>query len=140
MSEETGPDTRYAKPSQEEIKRRLTDLQYQVTQQDATERPFSNEYNNEKRDGIYVDIVSGEPLFSSREKFDSGTGWPSFSKALKNGIRRKPDHSHGMRRTEIVCARCNSHLGHVFNDGPEPSGERHCVNSISLEFKSKPRR
>ena len=126
--------------SEAQWRRRLSSEQYRVLRQKGTERKNSGAYLHNKRRGIYLCAACGHKLYASRAKFDSGTGWPSFSKALKNGIRRKPDHSHGMRRTEIVCARCNSHLGHVFNDGPKPSGERHCVNSISLEFKSKPRR
>ena len=121
-------------------RRRLSSEQYRVLRQKGTERKNSGAYLHNKRRGLYLCAACGHKLYASKAKFDSGTGWPSFSKALKNGIRRKPDHSHGMRRTEIVCARCKSHLGHVFNDGPRPSGERHCVNSISLKFKPKPKR
>jgi peptide methionine sulfoxide reductase msrA/msrB len=119
----------------EELKKRLTDLQYRVTQQDATEPPFNNEYWNNKADGIYVDVVSGEPLFSSQEKFDSGTGWPSFTKPLhEENIREKVDQSYGMVRTEVRSTSADSHLGHVFNDGPDSNGLRYCINSASLRF------
>ena len=129
------PHHEYAKPSDAEIKQKLTKLQYNVTQHEATETPFNNQYWDNHEDGIYVDIVSGEPLFSSLDKYDSGTGWPSFTKPLEpTNIRTKTDRLLGFARTEIRSAHANSHLGHVFDDGPRPTGLRYCMNSASLRF------
>ena len=121
--------------SDNDIKKRLTPLQYRVTQQCGTEPPFQNEFWNNKKPGIYVDVVSGEPLFSSEDKFDSGTGWPSFTKPLKqDNIVEDIDNSHNMRRVEVRSKTALSHLGHIFDDGPDPTGMRYCINSASLRF------
>jgi len=117
------------------LRKKLTPLQFHVTQQCGTEPPFQNEFWNNKKPGIYVDVVSGEPLFSSLDKFDSGTGWPSFTKPLKEAdVVDVADSSHGMSRMEVRSKSANSHLGHVFDDGPEPTGLRYCINSASLRF------
>ena len=129
------PATPWAKPSDSELKRRLSPLQYQVTQQAATETPFNNLYWNNHEAGIYVDIVSGEVLFSSLDKYESGTGWPSFTRPLVSAnIKTGDDHTIGMERTEVRSAHANSHLGHVFDDGPRPTGLRYCMNSASMRF------
>ena len=129
-------DTLYAKPSKEELKERLNNEAYQITQNNKTEMAFSHEYNNLKEKGIYVDIVSGEPLFSSKDKFDSGTGWPSFTKPIDDAfLKENKDSGFGMNRIEIRSKTGDSHLGHVFNDGPkEEGGMRYCINGASLKF------
>lgn len=123
------------KPSAEELRKQLTPLQFRVTQEEGTERPFDNKYWNNHRPGIYVDIVSGEPLFSSTDKFESGTGWPSFMKPLEPGnIQEQADKKLFMKRTEVRSRQGGSHLGHVFPDGPNPTGLRYCINSAALRF------
>ena len=129
---------KFDKPSDEEIKSKLSPLEYEVTQQCGTERPFSGEYWNNHREGIYVDKVSGEPLFSSVDKYDSGSGWPSFTRPLvDDNVTEKPDHSLGRERIEVRSLHGESHLGHVFPDGPGPTGLRYCINSASLRFIPK---
>jgi methionine-R-sulfoxide reductase len=125
----------FRKPSDAELRRTLTPLQYQVTQKQGTEPAFHNDFWDNHRPGIYVDVVSGEPLFSSLDKFDSGTGWPSFTRPLEpSNIRTRTDYSLGEPRTEVRSAHAGSHLGHVFADGPPPTGQRYCMNSAALRF------
>lgn len=120
--------------SEEKWREKLTPEQYKVLREKGTEAPFSGKLLHEKRDGLFTCAACGNPLFSSTAKFDSGTGWPSFDQALPGATKELPDNSHGMRRTEVVCAQCGSHLGHLFDDGPTTTGQRYCMNSVCMEF------
>jgi peptide-methionine (R)-S-oxide reductase len=130
------PMRREIEKTEEEWKRELTPEQYHIMREKGTERAFTGELLAEKRDGVYYCAACGSPLFSSESKFESGSGWPSFWAPLSEGnVEKRRDMSHGMVRTEVVCERCGAHMGHVFRDGPKPTGLRYCINSLSLEFK-----
>ena len=120
--------------SEQEWRRKLSPEQYKILREKGTEAPFSGKLLQEKRDGMYKCAACGNPLFASGTKFDSGTGWPSFDEALPGAVKFVDDNSHGMHRTEVVCAQCGGHLGHLFDDGPTPTGKRYCLNSVCLEF------
>jgi peptide-methionine (R)-S-oxide reductase len=126
------------KKTEEEWRRELTREQYHVTREKGTESPFSGEYNATKDKGTYVCVACGNPLFSSGTKYDSGTGWPSFYQPLSDeSVRTEEDDGHFMRRTEVLCSRCDAHLGHVFDDGPQPTGQRYCMNSVALKLEKE---
>jgi len=130
--------TEKIKMSDIDLKKKLSDLAFQVTQNRGTERPFSGEYYENKEEGIYLCVCCGQSLFDSSTKYDSGSGWPSYYAPIeKDCVESIEDGSHGMKRTEIVCSRCGAHLGHVFPDGPKPTGLRYCINSVSLAFQKK---
>ena len=129
--------TKEIKKTDDEWRKVLTPLQFEVTRRKGTEPPFSGKYNKFYKDGVYRCVACGAPLFSSESKYDSGSGWPSFWEAMGEGhIKTSMDYSHGMIRTEVRCGRCDAHLGHLFDDGPQPSGQRYCINSAALDFES----